>query len=105
MIDSPTELPDAPRIDGIVARLFDPTRDYPRLAALIGAAHLADGVDYLPTADGLRVDYEHLAEFDPRRDVILVEVDGSLVGAAETSVRTRDDIGVHHVEGWVRPDH
>jgi mycothiol synthase len=105
MIDSLTELRDAPGIDGIVARPFDPTRDYPRLAALIGEAHLADGVDYLPTADGLRVDYEHLAEFDPRRDVILVEVEGALVAAAETSVRTRDDVGVHHVEGWVRPDH
>ena len=58
---------------------------------------------YIPSVEGLRNDHAHGGEYDPRRDLILAEVEAELVAAAETSVRTRDGIGVHHVEGWVRP--
>jgi mycothiol synthase len=105
MIDTRIRLPDAPPIDGLVVRAFDPTRDYPPFAALISMAHQADRIDYLPSAESVRVDYEHLPEFDPRRDVVVAEVEGEMVAAAETNVRTRDGVGVHYVEGWVRPDH
>jgi mycothiol synthase len=103
MIETRVQLPDAPVIPGLRFRMFDPVRDYEGLVDLIGEAHLADGVDYLPSLDGLRSDDEHGGEFDPRRDRILAEIEGDLVAAAETSVRTRDGIGVHDVEGWVRP--
>jgi mycothiol synthase len=103
VIQAPVTLPDAPAIPGLAFRPFDPDRDYPTLVDLIGEAHIVDGVEWLPTVEGLRVEFEHTAEFDPRRDVLLAEIDGTLVGAAETSVRTRDGIGVHSVEGWVRP--
>jgi mycothiol synthase len=105
MIDERIHLPDAPRIPGLAARPFDPRRDYASLADLISTAHRADDIEYFLNGEDLRVQYEHQAEFDPRRDVVLVEVDGSLVAAAETSVRTRDGIAVHMMEGWVRPDH
>jgi mycothiol synthase len=103
MITSPVQLRDAPAIVGLVFRPFDPARDYPALVELIRTAHLEDGIDYLPTIENLRVDFEHTPEFDPRRDVLLAEVDGQLVAAALTDVRTRDGIGVHQLEGWVRP--
>lgn len=103
MIESPIHLPDLPAIPGLVARPFDPARDYPALAELIGVTAVADGLEYLISADGLRNDYEHQPEFDPRRDVVVVEIDGELAAAAETSVRTRDGLAVHHVDGWVRP--
>jgi ribosomal protein S18 acetylase RimI-like enzyme len=104
MIDTRIRLPDAPPIAGLVVRAFDPARDYPAFADLIGAAHRADGIDDLPSAEAIRVDYEHIAEFDPRRDVVVAEIEGELAAAAETNVRTRDGVGVHYVEGWVRPD-
>ncbi|HET7472447.1 MAG TPA: GNAT family N-acetyltransferase [Candidatus Limnocylindrales bacterium] len=104
MIETPRLLPDAPEIPGLVARPFEPARDYPALADLISDTNIVDGIDFVLTADGLRVEYEHQAEFDPRRDVLLVEVDGALVAAAETSVRTRDGVAVHDVTGWVRPE-
>lgn len=97
------ELPDAPAIPGLTFRMFDPARDYEGYADLIGEANQADGVDELPTAHELRVEHEHAGEFDPRRDLVLAEVDGVLAGAARTDVRTRDGMGVHHVAGWVRP--
>ena len=102
MIETPNLLPDAPPIDGLVARPFDPTADYPALADLISDTNIVDGIDFVLNAEDLRVEYEHQPEFDPRRDVLLVEVDGALVAAAETSVRTRDGIAVHEVNGWVR---
>jgi mycothiol synthase len=94
---------DAPAIPGLVLRAFDPGRDYPGLVDLIREANLADGIDWLPTVDQLRIDHEHADEYDPRRDLLVAEVDGSLVAAAQTDVRTRDGIGDHEVEGWVRP--
>jgi mycothiol synthase len=103
MIDMTIDLPDAPPIAGLRFRLFDPARDYPAFVDLIREAHLADGVDYLPTVEAVRSDHEHHDEYDPRRDVVLAEIDGHFVGAATTDVRTRDGIGHHHVEGWVRP--
>lgn len=104
MIDSSTRLPDAPAISGLRFRMFDPGRDYAPFVALLTAAHRADGVEYLPSAESLRVEHEHGGEFDPRRDLILAEVEGVLVAAAQTSVQTRDGIGVHQVDGWVLPD-
>jgi len=96
-------LPDAPDIPGLGFRPFDPDRDYAAFASLIREAHLADGVDWIPTPDSLRIEHEHSDELDPRRDIAVVEIDGRLVAAAQTDVRTRDGIAVHEIQGWVRP--
>ncbi|MBA2720850.1 MAG: GNAT family N-acetyltransferase [Chloroflexi bacterium] len=103
MIDTHVRLPDAPAIPRLSFRMFDPGRDYAPLVELIREANQVDELDYIPTVDNLRTDYEHGGEFDPRRDLILAEVEGELVAAAETTVKTRDGIGVHQVDGWVRP--
>ena len=103
MIDMTVDVPDAPPIPDLRFRLFDPARDYPAFVDLIREAHLADGVDYLPTVEAVRSDHEHHQEYDPRRDVVLAEIDGALVAAATTDVRTRAGVGNHQVEGWVRP--
>src|SRR4029079_12301510 len=102
MIEAAVILPDAPAIPGLAFRAFDPGRDYPGLVELIREAHIADRVEWLPTVENLRIDYELADEFDPRRDVLLGEVDDALVAAATTDVRTRDGVGVHQMEGWVR---
>jgi mycothiol synthase len=103
MIDTAIQLPDAPPIPGLRFRMFDPSRDYPAFVALIAAANLADAVDYLPSIDGLRSEHEHAAEFDPRRDTILAEIEGELVAAGQTDVRTSEGLGSHWVDGWVLP--
>jgi mycothiol synthase len=103
MIEARPHVPDAPAIPGLSFRMFDPVRDYESYADLVGDANRADGVDYAPAADDLRVEFGH-GEFDPRRDIVLALIEGELVAAAQTSVRTRDGIGVHAVEGWVRPE-
>jgi ribosomal protein S18 acetylase RimI-like enzyme len=103
VIDTTIEVRDAPPISGLRFRLFDPARDYQSYVDLIREAHLADGVDYLPTVEAVRSDHEHQPEYDPRRDVVLAEIDGRLVAAATTDVRIRAGVGHHQVEGWVRP--
>lgn len=102
-IDQEVRLPDAPPIPGLSFRTFDPSRDYEGLVALMRECHLLDGVDWIPTVENLRVEHEHGGEFDPRRDLLVAIVDGSIVGASETNVRTRDLGPNHHVEGWVSP--
>jgi len=103
MIQTTLQLGDAPDIPGLTFRTFDSTRDFEAFADLLGEANRADGVDNLPVAEDLRVEFNHRSEFDPRRDILLAEIDGLLTGAGWTDVRTRDGIGVHQVEGWVRP--
>jgi len=96
-------LPDAPVIPGLGFRPFDPGRDYEPFADLIQAANVSDRVDWIPTPEDFRADHQHAAEFDPRRDIALAEVDGALVAATQTDVRARDGIAVHEIDGWVRP--
>ncbi len=103
MIETRIVVHDAPAIPGLIFRTFDPGRDYDAFVDLVGEANRADGVAYLPTPENLRIDHEHGGEFDPRRDIVLAEIAGELVAAAETSVRTRDGIGDHELSGWVRP--
>ena len=89
MIDTTIRLPDAPEIPGLRFRMFDRDRDYDAWAGLIAVANTADGVEYLPTVDSLRNEHEHGGEFDPRRDLIVAEIEGEMVAAALTEVRTR----------------
>jgi mycothiol synthase len=102
-IDQEVRLADAPPIPGLSFRTFDPARDYEGFVDLIREAHLEDGVDWIPTVEGLRIEHEHGGEFDTRRDVLLAIVDGAIVAASETDVRTREDGPNHQVGGWVRP--
>lgn len=103
MIATQIQLPDAPATPGLRFRAFDPDRDYPGFVDLVREAHLHDEIDFIPTVEGLRVDFENTAEFDPRRDVLLAEIDGEIVAAGQVDVRTRDGMAIHHTEGWVRP--
>ena len=79
-IDREVRLPDAPPIAGLHFRTFDPDRDYKGLVALIREAHLADGIDWIPTVENLRAEHEHGGEFDPRRDLLVALVDGRTGG-------------------------
>jgi mycothiol synthase len=95
-------LPDSPTMPGLSFRLMDMDADVPALADLICEAHLADGIDWLPTVDGLRVELEHQPNFKPAQDLLLAELDGKLVGATHHAVRVRDGQAVHEQSCWVR---
>ena len=103
MIDQLIDLPDAPAIPGLRFRTFDPERDYEAYVAVLRSANIADDLEWIPTVESTRHEHEHLDEFDPRRDILLAEIDGTVVATAETDVRTRDGEAVHRVDGFVVP--
>ena len=102
--DAPVEVPDAPRIAGLRFRTFRDDRDYEALAELMTAANLADGVDYIPDAPSLRVEFENSNDFDVRRDLVIAEVDGRIVGYGEAKRQIRDGVLNHDSFGAIRPE-
>jgi mycothiol synthase len=99
------QLPDPPPVPGLRFRSFDIDRDVAPLTDLILEANLADQDDYLPSVDDLRNELEHMAAFDPARDMLLAEVDGGLVAGTMRTLRVRAGVVHHQLEAWVRPNY
>ena len=93
-----------PHVAGVEFRNLRSSADYEALAGLIGATNLHDGIDYVPSADSMRVEYENMADFDPRSDIILGEIDARLVAYGEAYRQVRDGIGVYWTFGAVLPE-
>jgi mycothiol synthase len=91
------------QVPGLVLRPFDLEDDIAEFVDMVVETHLASGVDWLPTVDQFRNDTIHRANFDPALDIVVAEIDGRIVGGAETHLEVRDGIAVHQQEGWVRP--
>jgi len=101
-------LPDpssAPAIPGLQARFFAGPDDYGPIAELIGAAMIADGVPYAPTATNLKIDMETNEGSDRFDDVVVAEVDGRLIARSTVERMVRDDTPMYKVEGEVHPDY
>lgn len=80
--------------------------DVAEIVRIVNASSAADGVEELWTTEGLRAWLGHASEqFDPRRDVVLVELDGRVVAAGRGEwVDTRDGrYREHRVNGAVDP--
>jgi mycothiol synthase len=99
-------LPEAPQIPGLVFRHYRGEADLPNIAAVINASLAADGNSERITAEGLLNIYTHPVHWDPQQDTLLVEVDGTLIGYANTEWREEDDgacphfINLHLVAEW-----
>jgi len=98
------ELPRFPPVTGLTARHFRDAADYGPLAELMTTANLADGIDELPDAAILQVEFEHQAGFDPRKDIVIAQVDGGVVGFGEASRTIRGGRSVYSTSGTVHPD-
>src|SRR3972149_9008814 len=99
------ELPGVPpRIGGLVVRHADLERDAAAMAELIKTANIHDGVDWIPSAAALAHELAHTSGMDVTRDIVVAEVDGSIVGAVRTNWRIRSERVFHHLEPQVRPD-
>jgi mycothiol synthase len=94
----------APPIPGLRFRRFRGADDYEALADLLRTASLADGQDMIPDAETLRVEYEHWAGFEPGRDLILAERNGTLIAYGEASRQVRDGIAVYTSHCTVHPE-
>ena len=74
------DVPEAPPITGLAFRRMRIPDDLAAIAGLFNAANEADGVEDRDDVEGLAQWYAHADTWDPLQDVILAEVDGSLVG-------------------------
>jgi mycothiol synthase len=89
-------LPEAPAVPGLVFRHFGGEADLPNIAAVINASLATDGNGERITAEGLANIYAHPVHWDPQRDTLLVEVDGTPIGYANTEWRVEDDGACPH---------
>ena len=78
--------------------------DFERLAELTIAASLEDGIPYLPTAQNLQVEMDAADGANPVDDVVFVEIDGRVVGAAGVERVVREDGPNYQIWGTVHPD-
>ena len=97
-----TALPEGPA--GITYRRFEPTTDYPVVAALIADCHAHDEVDWYPTAEHLAHEWSHNDSFDPNADAVLALDGDRPVGLVLVDWRLRESGVVHHLDIWVRPE-
>ncbi|MBF8290249.1 MAG: hypothetical protein HW391_1217 [Chloroflexi bacterium] len=99
------ELDGAPSVPGLVFRHFERERDYPAVAAVLSAANLHDGVDWLPTEAALRHDWELTDGADLDEDALVAEIDGAMVGFVDHSWKQRGEHVMHHLNPVVLPSH
>ncbi len=93
-----------PAIDGLSVRPFDAERDWAPVAEHIGAAHVADGIEWIPTPERLRTEWELRPTSHPERDALVAESAGRLVAVVRVSAAPRADETTFRIELVVAPD-
>ncbi|MEO8287544.1 MAG: GNAT family N-acetyltransferase [Chloroflexota bacterium] len=79
-IENSIELPDAPAIPGIRFRRYRGEVDLPAMLEVVIAGTEMDGTERSDTLEDMTKNYSNLKNCDPYRDMLLVEVNGELVG-------------------------
>ena len=90
-------------IPGIEARFFSDASDYQRLADLMSAANIHDGIPWVQTADNIQVEWAGKEGADPVNDVVIVELDGRVMAATGLERVVRDDVPTYDIWGYVDP--
>lgn len=70
----------APDIDGLAFRYYRGTSDLPKMLAVLEGSNIADGVEEINTLENMTNAYSNLKNCDPYKDVVVVEVNGQVVG-------------------------
>jgi mycothiol synthase len=98
------EVPNAPAIPGLRFRRPRLPEDYPGVTAVFNAMARADGLEMRVTADRVAHWYEHTRGWDPLVDEVVLEVEGRIVGYADTRyVPDTDGTQVYAVVGAIDP--
>ena len=73
-------MPASPKLNDVVFRPFQDRSDYPHFARIITAFSKGEGRDRVETAEGIASGYDHLERCDPKRDLLVAEVDELPIG-------------------------
>jgi mycothiol synthase len=98
------EVSDAPAIPGLRFRRFRDADDYAAIAKLLTDGSLFDDLDFAVDAATIRVELENETDFDLRRDLMLAEVDGRVIGYQQAGRTVRDGLALYTSAGTVHPD-
>lgn len=92
-------------IPGLVVRPYGGAADLPEVARIQSAEWEADGVSERASIDALRAWWGNPSEqFDPARDVDIVEVDGQVVAVTQRDwVDATDGVREYKARGWIEP--
>jgi mycothiol synthase len=78
--DDAVTVAGAPPIPGLLFRRFRRTADYPLMATVRAGSQAADQLEDGTTVDDLAQQFANPKNGDPSQDLLLVEVDGQLIG-------------------------
>ena len=97
-------LPDEPPIAGLrFRRPRGDDRDFEAMARLVDDANRADAIPYLPSAANLREEFDDATGFDPTADVVVAEIDGSMVADGGNERAVRGGLVTYDLWGHVDP--
>jgi mycothiol synthase len=96
---------EAPPIAGLRFRHYRGTADHPEMHRVHQAVAVADGVDEATTLEQFELSYANHVNCDHDRDIVLAEVDGTLVAYARVFWQDLVDGGRSYENfGFVHPD-
>jgi mycothiol synthase len=73
-------MPALPELGGVTFRMFAGATDYSHFARIITAQSTWEGHERVETAESLGSFYDHFERCDPKRDLLVAEIDGTPVG-------------------------
>jgi mycothiol synthase len=85
--DDPIVIPGPQGAPGLRFRHFRGPADYPGMVGANQASRDAAGIEEVLTVEGMTLDYAHLVNCDPATDILVVELDGRIVGYARVEWR------------------
>ena len=98
------DLPDAPAIPGLSFRAFRGPADFPGMVAVHDACRPVDGYEHPVSTADLARHFSHLERCEPRRDMIVAEVGGEIVGYGRGEWHEEPDgTRLHDLTGHVAP--
>jgi mycothiol synthase len=102
--DGTVVLPDAPVIPGVRFRRWYGEPDLAGLVDVTHAARRVDGDPDVATIERLRNEYAHLTNSDPATDLLVAEVDGTIVAYARVEWEDQNDGDRTYIAfGYVHP--
>lgn len=100
----PLAIHNPPGIPGLRFRLFQGESDLPAMVVTANASFVADGLEYHRTVEDVARDYANFTGCEPTADVVIAEVDGTMVGYARAWRWTQaDGVTLHGQLGFVPP--
>ncbi len=98
------EVPDAPSIPGLTFRSYGGEGDLPSFVDVYEASRPVDGFSWIMTLEEIQNHYEHMLNTDLERDVLVVELDGRVIGYSQQNwVEELDTVAFRHQE-YLLPD-